>query len=70
LDNWIEVKNPAAPAVKRESGPGDRAEPFPDAPTNVRYWGQSRHRSEMAECPLLTQSGHERLWIFAVEIDH
>jgi hypothetical protein len=25
---------------------------------NVRFWGQSGHRPDTAQCPLLTQSGH------------
>jgi hypothetical protein len=30
-------------------------------PTNVRFWGQSGHASNIAQCPLLTQSGHQRV---------
>jgi len=27
-------------------------------PIHVRYWGQSGHDADIAQCPLLTQSGH------------
>src|SRR4029078_3480386 len=26
--------------------------------TNVRYWGESGHGSDLSVCPLMTQSGH------------
>ena len=26
--------------------------------SDVRFWGQSGHESDITECPLLTQSGH------------
>jgi hypothetical protein len=36
---------------------------------DVRFWGQSGHRSDVTKCPLLTQSGHERFSISAVQPD-
>src|SRR5262249_62164720 len=35
--------------------------------SDVRFWGQSGHCSQVPQCPLLTQSGHEWLRIAAVQ---
>src|SRR6516162_8581356 len=37
--------------------------------SNVRFWGQSGHHPNMPSCPLLTQSGHQRLKIAAPQLD-
>ena len=39
------------------------------AAANVRFWGNSGHQVTALQCPLLTQSGHERLRIAAVQTD-
>src|SRR6516162_5034287 len=39
------------------------------APSNVRFWGQSGHRRGDLQCLLLTQSGHERVRIAAMQTD-
>ena len=31
---------------------------IPMRSADVRFWGQNRHCLDIAECPLLTQSGH------------
>ena len=31
---------------------------IPITPMNVRFWGNSGHRLDAPQCPLLTQSGH------------
>ena len=35
-------------------------------PADVRYWGQNGHGPDIAGCPLMTQSGHQRIgrWVF------
>jgi hypothetical protein len=37
--------------------------------SNVRFWGQSGHQQAAIQCPLLTQNGHERPRIAAVQTD-
>jgi hypothetical protein len=41
----------------------------PETISDVRYWRQSGHHSDVRRCPLLTQSGHGRLMIAAVQTD-
>jgi hypothetical protein len=48
---------------------GDRITTFFTAAQNVCFWGQSGHRVEALRCPLLTQSGHERVRIAAMQTD-
>jgi hypothetical protein len=40
-----------------------------DGVTNARFRGQSGHDADTYQCPLLTQSGHERFKIGAVQYD-
>jgi hypothetical protein len=35
--------------------------------SDVRFRGQSGHRLDDAQCPLLTQNGHERLEVAALQ---
>ena len=37
--------------------------------SDVRFWGLSGHDADVLQCPLLTQSGHGRLKIVAVQLD-
>ena len=37
------------------------------ASSDVRFWGNSGHRAEALQCPLLTQSGHQAFGIAAVQ---
>ena len=37
--------------------------------TDVRFWGNSGHRIDEPQCPLMTQSGHERFKIAALQTD-
>jgi hypothetical protein len=42
---------------------------FAAPPMNVRFRGKSGHRALLSPCLLLTQSGHGRLRIAAVQLD-
>jgi hypothetical protein len=55
-------------AADATSASGPKAD-IPTAAMNVRFRGQSGHRNLRASRPLLTQSGHERLRVAAVQLD-